>query len=558
MFGMKRRGEVGHEQALLRAVDSSLAIIEFAVDSTILTANKNFLKAAGYDLADIQGKKHSIFVDPKERESSAYKKFWEKLRGGQFQSGEYRRVGKSGNAIWLEATYNPVFDGYGKLDKVVKLATDITEKKTNSARNVGKLESLDKSQAIIEFLLDGTIETANENFLRVMGYSLAEVRGQHHSLFVTKSLKDSDAYKKFWAALREGQFQAGEYSRITKDGREVWLQASYNPILDAAGKPFRVIKFATDITRKKLAQVSSDGWIEAIKKSQAVIEFNLDGTIVDANANFLGTLGYTLPEIVGKHHSLFLDAAAREKPEYRQFWDQLRKGQFQSGLYRRLGKGGREVWIEASYNPILDAHGQPIKVVKFAADVTKRIVEAQKNKRVSDMLQSVAAGAEELTVSVREISQSMAQSSKAAGAAFELTVKADAASKRLFSAAQDMGGIVEMINTITGQINLLALNATIEAARAGEAGKGFAVVASEVKNLANQAKSATDRVSAEIDNIRGISSEVDGALDTIQSAIGSVREYVTTTAAAVEQQSAVTSDMSASMQRAAAAAREGA
>jgi methyl-accepting chemotaxis protein len=557
MFGMKRRGDVGHEQALLRAVDSSLAIIEFALDSTILTANQNFLKATGYDLADVKGKKHSIFVDPADRDGSKYKKFWENLRKGEFQAGEFRRIAKSGKAIWLEATYNPVFDSSGKLTKIVKLATDITEKKANSVRNTGMLDALDKSQAIIEFRLDGTIETANENFLRVMGYTLAEIRGQHHSMFVEKSLKDSATYKEFWAALREGQFQAGEYSRITKDGREIWLEATYNPILDGTGKLFRVIKFATDITEKKLNQVASDGWLAAIQKSQAVIEFNLDGTILDANSNFLNALGYALPEIVGKHHSLFVDAATRDSAEYRQFWEQLRKGQYQRGLYRRQGKGGREVWIEATYNPILDAHGKPVKVVKFAADITKRIQDAQKNKRISDMLQSVAAGAEALTVSVREISQSMAESSKAAGAAFELTVKADAASKRLFSAAQDMGGIVEMINTITGQINLLSLNATIEAARAGEAGKGFAVVASEVKNLANQAKSATDRVSAEIDNIRGISSEVDGALDTIQSAIGSVREFVTTTAAAVEQQSAVTSEMSASMQRAAMAAREG-
>ena len=411
--------------------------------------------------------------------------------------------------------------------------------------------AVSRSQAVIEFNLDGTIITANDNFLNALGYTLGEIQGKHHGMFVPPAERDSAVYREFWAVLNRGEFQAAEYKRIGKGGKEVWILASYNPVMDEKGKPFKVVKFATDVTAQKIRNADLAGQIDAIGKSQAIIEFKLDGTIVQANENFLKALGYTLGEIAGRHHSMFIDQAERESSTYREFWAALGRGEFQAGEFKRIGKGGREVWIQASYNPILDLNGKPFKVVKYASDVTRQVLVRMGNERVRSMMESVAAGAEELNTSVREISAAMMKSKETALGAVERVTSADSQAKRLSDAAQAMSGIVEIIGNITGQINLLALNATIESARAGEAGRGFAVVASEVKSLANQAKQATDKIDTEIESLNGISGEVVTALDSIKRAIQDVSEYVTSTAAAVEEQSTVTSEMSSSMQRAA-------
>ena len=420
--------------------------------------------------------------------------------------------------------------------------------------DAGKIDAILRAQAVIEFNLDGTIITANENFLKTMSYSLAEIQGKHHSMFVEPAMRESPAYREFWAKLNRGEYAAAEYKRLGKGGKEVWILASYNPILDEKGKPFKVVKFATDVSEQKLSTADLAGQVTAIGKSQAVIEFNMDGTIITANGNFLGAVGYSLDEIRGRHHSMFVDPAERDSAEYREFWAKLNRGEYQAAEYKRVGRGGKEVWIQASYNPILDLNGKPFKVVKYAADTTAQVIARMKSERVRGMMELVAAGAEELNASVREISEAMVKSKQTATDAVERVEKADEQAKRLSSAAKSMTGIVEIIGDITGQINLLALNATIESARAGEAGRGFAVVASEVKNLANQAKHATDKITDEIGSLNGISGDVVQALNSIRHAIQSVSEYVTSTAAAVEEQSTVTSEMSTSMQRAAAEA----
>ena len=417
-----------------------------------------------------------------------------------------------------------------------------------------QVAAANRSQAVIEFNMDGTIITANANFLGTVGYSLTEITGKHHSMFVEPRERDGAAYREFWAALNRGEYQAAEYKRIGKGGKEVWIQASYNPIFDEKGKPIKVVKFATDVTAEKLKNADLAGQIAAIGKAQAVIEFNMDGTIISANANFLDALGYSLAEIKGKHHSMFVEPSERDGAGYREFWAALNRGEYQAAEYKRIGKGGKEVYIQASYNPILDLNGKPFKVVKYATDVTRQVLVRMGNERVRGMMESVAAGSEELNASVREISEAMTKSRETAMSAVEQVSSADAQAQRLTEAAQSMSGIVEMINNITGQINLLALNATIESARAGEAGRGFAVVASEVKSLANQAKQATDKIGQEIGSLNGISGDVVSALGSIKQAINNVSEYVTSTAAAIEEQSTVTNEMSTSMQRAAAEA----
>ncbi len=552
MFNRRSKLELQNALAQAAAISRSQAVIEFNLDGTIITANENFLAAMGYSLDEIKGKHHSLFVDQTTRDGAAYREFWANLNKGQFQAAQYKRIAKGGREIWIEASYNPILNDDGKPYKVIKFATDITASKMASLDAHGKIAAIDRAQAVIEFNLDGTIITANENFLATVGYALSEIQGRHHSMFVEPQERDGNAYRDFWARLARGEYQAAEYKRVGKGGKEIWILATYNPIMNDVGKPFKVVKFATDVTQQKLKAADSDGQMQAIRKSQAVIEFRMDGNIITANQNFLDTLGYSLDEIRDRHHSMFVDPMERASAAYGEFWASLNRGIYQAAEYRRLGKGGREVWIQASYNPIFDLNGKPFKVVKYATDITAQAMARMKAERARSLIESVAAGSEEMNASIREISETMVKSRQTAEAAVGQVETADVQAQRLTSAAHAMGGIVGLIGDITGQINLLALNATIESARAGEAGRGFAVVASEVKNLANQAKQATDKISNEIEALNGISGDVVSALVTIKQAIEHVNEFVTSTAAAVEEQSTVTSDMSDNMQRAAA------
>lgn len=241
-----------------------------------------------------------------------------------------------------------------------------------SASHEQLTEALHRAQAVIEFRLDGTIVSANENFLACMGYGLDEIVGRHHSLFVDANYAQSAEYKAFWKSLALGEFHAAEYRRLAKGERSVWIQATYNPVFDKTGKPIGVVKFATDITERKRRDADAHGQLDAISRSHAVIEFDMDGIILTANPNFCSALGYRLEEIVGKHHRIFVDPAEAADPAYARFWQDLRSGQFQSAEYRRIGKSGADVWIQATYNPIIAPSGRIYKIVKFATDITAR------------------------------------------------------------------------------------------------------------------------------------------------------------------------------------------
>jgi methyl-accepting chemotaxis protein len=439
-----------------------------------------------------------------------------------------------------------------------------------------KQAALDKSQAIIEFNMDGTIIRANENFLNAMGYSLEEVKGRHHSMFVDPATKDSAEYREFWAKLNRGEFQSAQYKRFGKGGKEVWIEASYNP-LTRNGKPYKVVKYATDVSKQKAVFADLSGKVDAISRSQAVIEFNLDGTIITANENFLKTLGYSLDEIKGRHHSMFAEPAYKDSAEYREFWAKLNRGEFQAGQYKRVGKGGKEVWIEASYNPIMDLNGKPWKVVKFATDLSKRkeanlqlakdfetgvksLVQevagsakgmettaqslASSADQTNHQSSTVASATEELSASVNEISRQITESTRVVGIAVNEAKKSEAMVTALVTAAQKIGEVTQIINDIASQTNLLALNATIEAARAGEAGKGFAVVASEVKSLANQTAKATEEIAQQIKGIQDSSQTTATMIREIGQIISQVSEISTSISSAVEEQSAATREVS--------------
>jgi methyl-accepting chemotaxis protein len=359
--------------AIHDALDRIQAIVEFDLDGTIVSANENFLSIFGYSLDEVVGKHHRIFCEPSHVESDEYGEFWRKLGRGEHHSAEFKRLAKGGREIWLQASYNPVLDKDGEPIRVVKFATDVTAARLQNAEFEGKAQALDRAQAVIEFELDGTVITANENFLQVVGYRLDEVVGKHHRIFCEPSYAESDEYAEFWRKLGRGEYHSAEFKRLTKEGREVWLQASYNPIFDMDGKPFKVVKFATDVTAVKLQNAEFEGKVQAIDRAQAVIEFELDGTVITANENFLRIFGYRLDEVAGKHHRMFCDPGYAESPAYTEFWQKLGRGEYDSDEFKRIGKDGQEIWLQASYNPILDVEGRPLKVVKFASDITEEV-----------------------------------------------------------------------------------------------------------------------------------------------------------------------------------------
>ncbi|MDR0182911.1 methyl-accepting chemotaxis protein [Lysobacter arvi] len=300
----------------------------------------------------------------------------------------------------------------------------------------GRMRAIDRVQAVIEFDLDGTILHANDNFLRTLGYRLDEIQGRHHAMFVDREHARSDEYRLFWAKLARGEFDAGQYRRVGKDGREVWIQASYNPVFDSNGRARKVVKFATDITAQKMQAADFAGQLAAISKSQAVIEFDLSGRILSANENFLATMGYALDEVCGHHHSMFAEEAYRTSAEYAGFWNKLGRGEYDAGVYRRLGKGGREVWIQASYNPIFDMNGKPFKVVKYATDITAQVRDTQALQRAVEQTRAVVAAAQD----------------------GDLTRRVDAADKTgsIAQLCEGINALVEAMAGIIGQIKVAA------------------------------------------------------------------------------------------------------
>tara|TARA_R110002167_G_scaffold13061_8_gene55257 strand:+ start:251 stop:2530 length:2280 start_codon:yes stop_codon:yes gene_type:complete len=373
------------------------SIVSFAdLKGDIVTVNEKFIEVSKYDRSELIGQPHNTTRHP-DMPKETFKQVWATIRRGDTFRGVIKNRAKDGTPYYVDAVIAPFIGDNGKPSRYLGVRYDITEQELERQNAMGILGAIDESYGYIEFDLNGTIIKANKNFLNLMEYQLDEIEGKHHRIFIDPAQSALPAYAQFWSDLNAGKAQNDIFKRITKSRKEVWIQAVYAPVKDEMGRVFKIVKIATDITAQRTQAADYEGQIEAISKSQAVIEFNMDGVIQTANEAFLSTMGYTLSELRGKHHSMFVDNAYRSSHEYKVFWEQLNAGEYATGEYKRIAKGGAEVWLQASYNPILDLNGNPFKVVKYASNITGRKTAINEVKRV---LMSLSEG--DLTTSIEE------------------------------------------------------------------------------------------------------------------------------------------------------------
>jgi methyl-accepting chemotaxis protein len=480
------RNLTGEASGKIDALDKSLAMIEFDAKGTILSANANFCEALGYEAREIVGKHHSMFVEPEYAASQAYRDFWAQLIQGRFDAREYLRFGKGGKEVWIQASYNPVKNAAGKVTKILKVATDITAQKAAEAERTAKLNAVERVQATIEFTTDGVIQNANENFLAVVGYTLAEIRGKHHSIFVEPDFAKTEAYADLWRRLNAGEYVAEEFKRIGKGGKEVWIQASYNPVFDAKGRVVKVVKFATEVT----------GRVEAVNQIAQALER------LAAN-----DLSYRMPDAID--------------PQFARVRDDF------NGAVAALDETIGAV-ASATQNVASGA-----SEISTASDDLSRRTEQQ-----AASLEETAAALDEITATVGRSAEGAKRASEAAsGARVDAAKSGDivgdavAAMDGIEASSTQIGQIIGVIDEIAFQTNLLALNAGVEAARAGEAGRGFAVVAQEVRALAQRSADAAKEIKVLIANssaqvVRGVKLVGDTG-QALTSIVGKVSEIDT-------------------------------
>lgn len=575
----KPKEENSSLKALVSAIHRAQAVIEFKLDGTILEANENFLKTMGYSLAEIKGRHHQMFCEPGFTQSPEYVQFWANLAKGEFQTGEFKRVGKGGREVWIMASYSPVLGEDGVPYKVVKFATDVTAAK---AELKVRTDIMNLTSIVSEANLKGDIMSVNDKFCEVSKYTKEELIGNPHNTTRHPDMP-KEVFKELWSTIGRGKIFRGVVKNRAKDGTPYYVDAVIAPIMGENGKPKKYLGVRYDITEAEIERQNMRGLFRAIDASFAYIEFDTQGTVLSGNKVFQEAMGYSVEELKNRHHRTFCEQSLANSNEYAQFWESLRAGKPQSGIFKRLTKAGKEIWLQAVYSPVTDEVGRVVKVVKIATDVTgqqKMIFSIQEtatalsaasneltatatemtntanrtnqesqsaaaaSEEVATGVQTVATNMEEMVASIKEISRSTNESSQMAKLTMQKAQESNATIVKLGASSQEIGDVIKVISSIAQQTNLLALNATIEAARAGEAGKGFAVVANEVKELAKQTAKATNDITNKIGAIQGDTKNAVEAIGGISLAVEKLNGIAGVIAAAVEEQTATTNEIS--------------
>lgn len=542
-------------QCKLDAISRSHGIIEFDLSGNILDANETFLKLTGYRLDEIRGQHHRLFVDSEEQRSPEYRQFWQRLGRGETASGEYLRFGRNGRRLWIQASYNPILSPDGQPAKVIKYCSDITESKLKAVETQVMMSAVSATSCVLVLDREGIILSVNEGMSRALSTPSEDLVGRHESCILFEEDARSVDYEAMWQGLRAGRMAQGAFRRRAAGGREVWFSSTRSPVTGIDGTLQKVLVVAQDITQEQLSRLDAAGKLGAIDRAQAVIEFDLQGHVLQANDNFLRLFGYKAEDILGRHHRMFVAPAEVSSSEYQIFWERLSRGEYFADEYKRIGRDGREIWIQATYNPILDLNGRVVKIVKYAFDVTK---EVQLEKRIAaksaEMSESVASLAASITEIARNSGIAAAMAGDAATAAqggFTALQKSIETIGSIQASSVRVSEIVRVIGEIASQTNLLAFNAAIEAARAGQHGVGFSVVAGEVRKLAERSSVAAREIAKLIEESvmqvgqgAEVSKEAARSFEGIMSSVGRTRTSVSEIAQATEGQRRLAGEVS--------------